>query len=103
MVFPLLIAIICSRFDGVSVFPADKPFHARGAADLLSGTGTVGGGTLSILRKGATPYESELTSPVSSIEIKKGDTLYLTYEARCTLSPNESKTGTWNVSFQTRT
>ena len=100
MILPLIISIIGSRFDAVSVFPVDQPFHTRGTADLLSGTGTVGGGTVSILRKGATPYECELTSPVSTIEIKKGDTLYLTYEARCTLSSNESKTGTWNVRAQ---
>ena len=100
MVFPLIIAIIGFRFDGVSVFPAEQPFHIRGAADLLSGAGTVGGGTVSVSRKGATPYECELTSPVSTIEIKKGDTLFVSYEARCTLSSNESKTGTWNVRAQ---
>lgn len=86
--------------DPVSVLPADAPFRLQGSPDMITGETSRDGATFSVLKKGATAYACEVQTPASAIDVKQGEVLYITYEARCLAAKNESQSGSWNIRVQ---
>ncbi len=85
---------------GTPVLSPSAELRLSGSADMIQGTTGPGSARFSVLKKGETAYACEVQSAPSSTAVHQGDTLYLTYEARCTAAKNESQSGTWNVRAQ---
>ena len=97
----VLFSLAMSRSqEPVSILPVNSAFHLRGATDMIRGEGGVGKARFDVLKKGDAPYACEVTSAPSAVAIQKGETIYITYEARCAAAKNESQTGNWNLRVQ---
>ena len=100
MLFASISFLIALNQAPTSVIDTSASMTIRGTPDQIRGESGPGAARFEVLKKGETAYAGEVTTPISIIEIKKGDALYLTYEARCLAAKNESQTGNWNVRVQ---
>ena len=85
---------------GSPIVPLSSDLRIRGSADMIQGSTGFGSARFDVLKRGDTAYACEIQTAPSTVDVHQGDTLYLSYEARCTAARNEAQTGTWNIRAQ---